>query len=150
MENGTKLEMRHAFDRDIVLRKGYKGFSPRPPGLWICQLCGEGFETRAYHAKHCPDCRPIALRIAKRRWWNKKGAGSDLRRSSREEQKASKTGDLAFTTPNPWKNLMLAIVKNARDENDQEYLNEFGQLYRDAILGGIGWQKNEEGTYIKR
>lgn len=41
--------------------------------------------------------------------------------------------DIALVSQDPWKNLMLAVLAQAKEDGDQEYLDEFGPLYRDAI-----------------
>ena len=33
----------------------------------ICALCGGEFESASSHAKHCPACRPLAIKLNRKR-----------------------------------------------------------------------------------
>lgn len=116
------------------------------PIIITCELCGEDLVKNTPRRKYHRGCRKIMKAEQNRRNQRKLWSTGGTWRQNRPQGDK----DIAFTTPDPWKNLMLAVVASAKNDGDQEYLDEFGQLYRDAILGGIRWQKREDGTYIRR
>lgn len=118
--NFAVLGMRHAFERDLVRRRGWQAF--RKQGIiGECEVCGNDFDKVVGNQKYCPGCRVTIRREQVRR---------DVRRH--RENRIDEPEDLPV---DPWAHLMIAILQQAKAEGDQEFLDEFGELFQVAILG---------------
>jgi hypothetical protein len=127
--NFAELEMRHAFERDLVRRRGRNAFRKHDI-MGLCERCIAVIEKTVSHQKYCEDCRRIVRREQT----------LEAVRKHRDGKKAQTTSQKKITqeevvTPDGYTNLMMAILQSAAEEGDQEYLDEFGEVYQVAILG---------------
>lgn len=98
-----------------------------------CKVCGTQFKKRAHNSLTCS--KECARENHRRN--NRKG-GKNYNPNRDHGYEAVKTlhdklDEARVCTPDPWKNLMLGILIVAKEENDTEYLEEFGELYEEAI-----------------
>lgn len=128
-------EMRYAFERDVVRKKGYKAFVLRGI-ITECVVCGEDFDKiRANQITCSPECRKMRA--------NQRQMEYDTRvADERNERRRGRYADLNYVpslddcdtmTPDPWTNLMLAVLTSAHLDEDQEFLEDVGGVYMTAV-----------------
>ena len=121
------LDIRFAFERDLIrhgVRLGNAGI------IVLCVECEEDFDRKSGTHVVCDDCKQDRVRRQTR----------DRVRRFRERtpyktQNQAKVAQEETTTPDPYTNLMLALVRNAADEMDGEWLETNEEVYTQAILG---------------
>lgn len=127
------LTLRHSFERDLVRHKGYGAFVLRGI-IGLCLVCGEDFDKRRSNEITCsPECKRVRA--------NERQKAYDTRvATERNEKRRTKYAGYVpekdgVVTPDPYTNLMLAMVQNAADEGDTGWLEENQDVYTQAILG---------------
>lgn len=93
-----------------------------------CDECGGDFRKRRGNQRYCDDCRPVVRRRQKR-------DEARARRSQTPEPEIPVTDWSPFVTNDPWKNLMCAILIQAKIDGDETWLDENMELYSAAITG---------------
>ncbi len=58
----TKEEMRYAFERDIVRRRGYQAFNGNAGIIRLCAECDDDFDRKSGNQIVCPGCRAERVR----------------------------------------------------------------------------------------
>ena len=122
-------ETKFAFERDMVRRKGYGAFRKHDI-MGLCERCTEIIEKRVSHQKYCPECRVIV-----RREQTQEAVAKHRVKNPPQTESMKKIAQERVTTPDNWTNLMLAVLQQAKEDEAQEYLDEYGELYQVAILG---------------
>lgn len=121
--NFAVFDMRCAFERDMVRRKGTKVFRKRGI-IGLCEICGEDFDKVRGNQRVCPECR-----VEQRR--------TEIREAVRRGRASKKKNDERNTDDvrDPWTRLMIAMLFNAKDEGDVEWAEDNRELFSLAILG---------------
>ena len=123
------IDMRFAFDRDLVRRMGYKAFGKHDI-MGLCERCAKVIEKTVSHQKYCPECRKIVRREQVLAAVRKHREGK-----TPQTESTKKIAQEEVITPDYWTNLMLALVQNAAAEGDEVWLEENKDIYTQAILG---------------
>jgi hypothetical protein len=124
----AELEMRYAFERDLVRKNGRY---PSNAGILVlCVECGEDFDRRSGTHVVCDDCKPQRVREQTRERVRKHRERNDY-----ETQDQRIIAQEAPDTPDGWTNLMIAVLQQAKADGDLDYLNNYRELYEVAILG---------------
>ena len=101
--------------------------------IGICAICGEDYDKYRHSQKYCsPACR-ARVKLEYDREYDARPERVARRRERIDDVKTA--DDIAFATPDPYTNLMLAIAQSAQDAGDEEWLVENYDLYSSAILG---------------
>lgn len=113
----------------MVRRKGWGAF--RKHGIIaLCEVCGEDYERVRANQKYCPDCK---IKVRRKQVYRAVNKHRDNNPYETQDQK--KVAQETVSTPDPWTNLMLAVVQQADAEKDTEWLEENKEVYTRAILG---------------
>ena len=121
--------MRFAFDRDMVRRRGQRAF--RNAGILVlCVECESDFDRRSGTHVVCDNCKKDRVRRQTR-----ERVRRFRERNPYETENQSKIAQEEVVTPDNYTNLMIAVLQQAKEDGAQEYLDEFGELYQVAILG---------------
>ena len=133
--NIALLEIRFAFDRDIVRRKGYKAFVLRGI-ITECSVCDKDFDrVRSNQVTCSPECRRLRANQRQMKYDQKV-------EPERNEKRRDRYADLTYTptlddcttmTPDPTTNLLLAILTSAHLDGDQEFLDDMGPVLMRAV-----------------
>lgn len=87
----------------------------------VCEMCGLEYETKAHHAKYCPECRPEVqrerLRVQYKRTY----------KHNREQVRNKSPDPLAIEQG--WMNLAWAMVEQAFKDHDLDWLRENGRIW---------------------
>jgi hypothetical protein len=124
-----ELDMRFAFERDMVRRKGARAF--RNAGILVlCVECEEDFDRRSGTHVVCDNCKRDRVRRQTRERVRK-----FRERNVYETQNQKKIAQEETVTDDGWTNLMIVILQGAHADGDQEFLDDFRETFELAILG---------------
>jgi hypothetical protein len=108
--NFAVMEMRFAFERDMVRRGTLPGKAWIHGTMEECEVCGEPFEKTHWQMVTCSnECKLAKQRQVRLAWYH--------RNKPTEEEKELDTSN---ATGDPWLNLVLAIAEG--DEEREEWL----------------------------
>lgn len=93
-----------------------------------CDECGGAYRQRKGNQRYCDDCRPVVRRRQKR-------YEARVRRAQPDPEEIPVTDWSPLVTNDPWKNLMCAILIQAKIDGDEQWLDENRELYSAAITG---------------
>ena len=135
------LDIRFAFERDMTRRGGlaYGGSEGR---LTECVICEEDFDKKRSNEITCsPECKRLRANErqmkhdTKVRLQTRERVRQYRQRNPYKTQNKKKIAGAVVTTPDPYTNLMLAVVQNAFFQEDSLWLLENEDTFTDAILG---------------
>lgn len=126
--NFALLDMKHAFERDLVRRNGR--FPGNAGTIVLCVECGEDFDKRSGTHAVCDNCKNDRVRRQTRERVRKFRERNEYETQSQKAIAQEEPG-----SPDPWTNLMIAVLQQARRDGAQDYLDEYRELYEVAILG---------------
>lgn len=104
-------------------------------GTIECDECGKETKKKAGNQRYCPECRGVVRKRKLSGYRNKFNTERPDYHTQYQAQQRQKmqVGDTTQVTPDPWKNLMLGVLAQAKAENDIEFLEEFGPMFEEAI-----------------
>ena len=119
------LDTRFAFERDLVRKKGRTAFTLCGI-ITECVICGDDFDRIRSNEITCsPQCKQV--RHAERQ--------SNYRSRNRERINESRRVRPPERPEEPWTNLMVSVLEQAKADGCNKYLDLFGEMYTEAILG---------------
>lgn len=121
------LDIRFAFERDMVRRKGDQAFQTLRVIIGLCVVCGEDFDKTHYLQNTCSlVCRKERANQRQLEYWHKQG----------KENPSYQWGESEEERPvDPMTNLMVAILEQAVKDGATDWLEANKELYTRAILG---------------
>ena len=127
MEFSSEMEMKFAFERDMVRRRGKVSNAGI---IVLCVECEEDFDRRSGTHVVCDDCKAQRVRDQTR-----ERVRRFRERNPYESQSRAAVTQKIAETADPWTNVMLAVCQNAAEDGDTEWLEANKDVYTQAILG---------------
>jgi hypothetical protein len=129
--NFAELDMRYAFERDMVRKHGYKAFSSQRGIMGVCEACGDDFDKVRSNQRTCsrPECKRHLTKMRARKHYKKHGeVVREKKRNSDITQAKHIEATFRDLDQHDQDNLVTALIKaacmRAVEEMDVEWIEE--------------------------